>query len=328
MTREGMAPFDLDIAKYPVSLTPLEWYVQFAFRRDLYSDVTSSEATGKSEEYIYERLSLIENDPIVTVRDIYSKGFGLRYFSRSIFYFFTGWPTIDDPIRPALVQDLEDLRDLLSIVVSEKYKKILGPGAQPNEIDAEVNKWMLGRSDLPSDEDSQRRINELCDILEDSNELVYVNTQLSNELLDSAFTAYKAGITTKLGGEISREPKISLLEKKKKKTVEKGHKFRTAYAVWVENRVLPYMDYELSAKIKSFKYVQDMLAEVVLAGKNQSVDTLKNTVKPCVEKMKHPFSRLFQELELKARDDYQKRETRRKYAVVREMIDAELDARD
>jgi hypothetical protein len=142
-------------------LSALDWYIQFAVRRDCFEFARrwNRDHDEYSRPYPQQAkaLEMIRRKPIVSIPDIVNSGFRLSDFFELACFFVpdaNGQYDIHRPAQPILHRHLPRLRLAFRKAAQESFRRALGTSLSDQTIMKLADEWMSGKCELPQLPDS------------------------------------------------------------------------------------------------------------------------------------------------------------------------------
>ena len=283
--------------------TYFDWYLQFAFRRDLYSTFGFMRLQSESERrqtrkchFVAERLDFLVKEPFITIDTIRKRPEGAWFFCPSLNSFFSHWRK-----GPAFIGRYRDI-DLLYEPFRYRefeFQRELGDFDEVAKIG--IDPLQLAPDGYPP---HPQRMLESKGL-----RLIFVDPNFSNEMIREVVTKILNRLR-RPAGEKSRAPRVSFLNSADKNEIAPAHSQDTGKRrpkklsplyLWKTYRTLQYMDLELQLIDRRIKPItREMLGQIGFPTNKMEIDRLRHTVPGLVRKMKDDKSRLFKELEVMA----------------------------
>jgi hypothetical protein len=311
------------------NLSALDWFIQFAVRRDCFAVLRNSAKPLDRNRRKYRRLQkfleMLATSPVLSLSQIVSSGFALYEFP-TLLRFFS--PENSEArrqrklIQPIRYRDLDDARIRVHVAGWSYFREWGGPLT----ADRLTKQWMSGEIGFPADGEMVMGTEMAFNVEWEGSELLLVDTTASNEDLRKEFGLYLEGLEQRnaLGGEQTRAPRIKLPKHRSQDEsvmplgesnlgstqLQEVSQAETtdAFKTWINFLVMPCMDLMLWHSLTSdCEAPADLLASALTSlfrhkPRTWDADSIK-TVLGHIARLRHPRSRLFGELERVALDE-------------------------
>ena len=331
-------------------LSALDWFIQFAVRRDCFAVLENSPKPldRNCREYLrlQKFLEMLATSPVLSLSQIVSSGFALYEFP-TVLRFLT--PEHGETyerrklIQPVRYRDLEEVRIRVNVAAWSYFREWGGPLI----ADSLTEQWMSGEIGLPDDGRMDMRTETAFNVEWEGSELLFVDTTASNEALREEFWLYLKELEQRkaLGGEQTRAPRIKVPKHRLQdesamplgesnlgsKQLQKVGRAETAdaFKTWINFLVMPCMDLMLWHSLTSdCEAPADLLASALTSlfrhkPRTWDADSIK-TILGHISRLRHPRSRIFGELERVALDELIEKLSTPKYRGTAELIKKEI----
>ena len=331
-------------------LSALDWFIQFAVRRDCFAILENSPKPldRNCREYLRLQrfLEMLAASPVLSLSQIVSSGFALYEFPTVLRFLTPEHSEVYERrklIQPVRYRDLEEARISVHVAAWSYFRQWGGPLV----ADSLAKQWMSGEIGLPDDGWMDMRTETAFNVEREGSELLFVDTTASNEDLRGEFWLYLRELEQRnaLGGEQTRAPRIKVPKHRlqdesamplgesnlgSKQLQEVGRaETADAFKTWINFLVMPCMDLMLWHSLTSdCEAPADFLASALTSlfrhkPRTWDADSIK-TILGHISRLRHPRSRIFGELERVALDELIEKLSTPKYRGTAELIKKEI----